>query len=105
MIQSTGGRERDLNILSNNAHKSMLEFLFVSKGDKMAINVNIMCQLDLLDNCGRSLENEFMRSVTLPFILTFFIKSRNNKDTLALEARAVPELVYTKGEPGSERLF
>lgn len=71
----------------------------------MAINVNIMCQLDLLDNWRRSLENEFMRSVALPSILTFFMKSRNNKDTLALAARAVPELVHTKGEPGSERLL
>lgn len=40
----------------------MLEFQFLTKGDKMAINVNIMCQLDLLDNWRRSLENEFMRS-------------------------------------------
>lgn len=62
----------------------MLEFQFLTKGDKMAINVNIMCQLDLLDNWRRSLENEFMRSVALPSILTFFMKSRNNKDTLAL---------------------
>lgn len=83
--------------LTNNAQKSMLEFLFLTKGDKMAINVNIMCQLDLLDN--------WRRSVTLPSILTFFIKSRNNKDTLALEARAVPALLHTKEEPGSKRLF
>lgn len=75
----------------------MLEFQFLTKGDKMAINVNIMCQLDLLDN--------WRRSVTLPSILTCFIKSRNNKDTSALKARAVPALLHTKGEPGSERLF
>lgn len=77
-------------------HKSMLEFQFLTKGDKMAINVNIMCQLDLLDN--------WRRSVKLPSILTCFIKSRN-KGTSALEARAVPALLHTKREPGSERLF